>query len=70
MDKYKKIFNQVYNFIDLTEEESTFIFNEIMEGKLSEIEISSFLTGLKMKGESLNEIVGAVKILRKKSKKQ
>ena len=69
MDKYKKIFNQVYNFIDLTEEESTFIFNEIMEGKLSEIEISSFLTGLKMKGESLNEIVGAVKILRKKSKK-
>ena len=69
MDKYKKIFNQVYNFIDLTEEESIFIFNEIMEGKLSEIEISSFLTGLKMKGESLNEIVGAVKILRKKSKK-
>tara|TARA_B100000029_G_scaffold253018_1_gene249963 strand:+ start:1080 stop:2090 length:1011 start_codon:yes stop_codon:yes gene_type:complete len=69
MDKYKKIINQTYNFIDLTEEESTFIFNEIMEGKLSEIEISSFLTALKMKGESLNEILGATKILRKKSKK-
>ena len=54
---------------DLSIDESEYIFNEIMDGNLSDIIISSFLTALKIKGESYNEILAATKILRKKSKK-
>lgn len=40
------------------------VFDEIMEGKASEVEISSLLTGLSVKGETINEITGAAKSMR------
>ena len=67
MNKLNQIINKLYEQKDLTVEESSFIFNEIMDGNLSDIIISSFLTALKIKGESYNEILAATKILRKKS---
>ena len=59
MIKLNQIINKLYEQKDLTVEESSFIFNEIMDGKVNEIIISSFLTALKIKGETFTEILGA-----------
>ena len=69
MHNIKDIINKIYIMKDLSIDESEYIFNEIMNGNLSDIIISSFLTALKIKGESYNEILAATNILRKKSKK-
>ena len=52
MNKIKDIINKLYKLEDLTINESKFIFNEILSGNISDIYISSFLTALKIKGES------------------
>ena len=63
MNKLNQIINKLYEQKDLTVEESSFIFNEIMDGKVNEIIISSFLTALKIKGETFTEILGETKEL-------
>ena len=45
------------------------VFEAIMDGKLSDIEVSSFLTSLKVRGESIDELTAAASIMRKKSLK-
>ena len=45
------------------------VFENIMDGNLSEVEISSFLTSLKVRGESIDELTAAASIMRKKSLK-
>lgn len=52
---------------DLTELEMMTYLNEIMSGEKSEAEIASFLTALKIKGESVTEIVAGAKVLREKA---
>ena len=49
---------------DLSPKQSYDHFSQILKGDLSPIEISAFLTALKAKGESIDEIVGAVDALR------
>lgn len=53
---------------DLTEKEMINSMEMIMSDQVTEHEKSSFLTALKIKGESLNEIVGAAKVMRNKAK--
>lgn len=45
------------------------VFEAIMDGKLSDVELSSFLTSLKVRGESIDELTAAASIMRKKSLK-
>lgn len=52
---------------DLGPEEMKGAMTEIMNGEVSEIEISSFLTALKMKGETVDEIASAAKVMREKA---
>lgn len=52
---------------DLTEQEMMTYLDEIMSGEKSEAEIAAFLTALKIKGESVSEIVAGAKVLRKKA---
>jgi len=52
---------------DLSKQEARFAFNLIMSGKCSDVEIAAFLVSLSTKGESINEIIEAVKVLREKS---
>tara|TARA_Y100000590_G_scaffold470474_1_gene665526 strand:+ start:3382 stop:4380 length:999 start_codon:yes stop_codon:yes gene_type:complete len=61
--------NKILNNIDLDRNESLFLFENIMDGKFNDIELTSILIGLKMKGEAKEEIIGAAKIMRKKSLK-
>ena len=65
----KQIKEKIFNSQDLSIDETIFIFDLIMTGKLSEIDISAILIGLKLKTESQNEILGAAKIMRSKSLK-
>lgn len=51
---------------DLTEEQMYSTINSIMNGDVSPVLIGSFLTGLRMKGETVGEITGAVRVMREK----
>ena len=61
--------NKLFLKKDLTVDESVNLFELIMNGKLSEIDIASILIALKLKGETKSEILGASKIMRSKSMK-
>lgn len=54
---------------DLTEDEMIGATNEIMEGRASPAQIGSFLTALRLKGETVDEITGAARVMREKSLK-
>ena len=63
----KKIKEKIFNSKDLSTEETTNLFDLIMNGELSEIETAAVLIGLRVKSESKNEILGAAKSMRKNS---
>lgn len=58
---------KVINHKDLTENEMINVMNTIMEGKATPSQIGGFLMALRMKGESVEEITGATKVMRDKS---
>jgi anthranilate phosphoribosyltransferase len=60
---------KIINKNDLTEAEMQIVMTEIMTGKVSEPLISGFLCSLATKGESVDEILGAVKVMRELSTK-
>lgn len=49
---------------DLTREESRRVISEMMDGQASEVQKSAFLVALRMKGETVEEITGAVLSMR------
>lgn len=51
---------------DLTTEEATDAMNRIMSGEATEAQIGSYLTALRMKGETIEEITGCAKGMREK----
>jgi len=65
----KDIKNKLFNGLDLTVEETALTFNNIMSGKVSDIDTTAILIALKIKQETKNEILGATKIMREKSLK-
>lgn len=52
---------------NLTQEEMIRAMNIIMEGKATPAQIGGFLIGLRMKGETLDEITGSAKVMRDKA---
>src|SRR5512139_834155 len=59
----KAIFKLVEG-LNLSEQEMIAAFSEIMEGKATPAQIGSFITALRMKGETVDEITGAAKTMR------
>src|SRR4030042_2834782 len=57
----------VINHIGLTEDETAEFMQEIMEGKATDAQIGAFLAALRMKGETVEEITGAARIMRRKA---
>ncbi|HLE08988.1 MAG TPA: anthranilate phosphoribosyltransferase [Thermodesulfobacteriota bacterium] len=51
---------------DLTEEEMVHTMNEVMTGAASPAQIASFITALRLKGETVDEITGAARVMREK----
>jgi anthranilate phosphoribosyltransferase len=54
---------------DLTQSEMEATMEEIMTGSATPAQIGSFITALRMKGEAVDEIVGAARVMRAKSVK-
>ena len=52
---------------DLQEQEMIQVMQEIMTGEATDAQIGSFITALRMKGETIDEIVGAVRVMREKA---
>ena len=63
----KEAIEKVVREVDLTEVETRGVFEEIMSGEATPAQIGSFVTALRMKGETINEITGAAKVMREKS---
>ncbi|THB71798.1 MAG: anthranilate phosphoribosyltransferase [Desulfobulbaceae bacterium] len=51
---------------NLQEQQMYEVMNEIMSGECTPAQIGSFLTGLRMKGETVEEVTGAVRVMREK----
>ncbi len=56
---------KISNNENITEEEAQKVMNEIMTGNVPNAQIGAYLMGLKVKGETIEEIVGSIKIIKK-----
>lgn len=64
----KEVIAKVVNGSDLTEGEMEVAMEEVMAGKATPAQIGSFITALRIKGETVDEIVGAARVMRAKAK--
>ena len=62
----KDAINKVVNNESLSQDESSLAMNEIMSGEATPAQIASFITALRMKGETIDEITGCAKVMREK----
>lgn len=60
----KEAIGKVVEKKDLSEQEAINVMNEIMNGEATEAQIGSFITALRMKGETIDEITGCAKVMR------
>ena len=65
----KDIVVKVVNGSHLTESQMIEVMETIMEGRGSDALIASFLTALRIKGETVDEITGGAKVMRAKAEK-
>lgn len=63
----KEAIDKIVRKIDLNQDEMTQVFDEIMSGSATPIQIGAFITALRIKGETVNEITAAAKVMRKKA---
>ncbi len=54
---------------DLTEQEAVAAMTEIMDGEATPSQVASFITAMRMKGETVEEVTGFVKVMREKAVK-
>jgi anthranilate phosphoribosyltransferase len=52
---------------DLSEAEMVEVMNQIMTGEATPLQVAAFLTALRMKGETVEEITGAARVMRDKA---
>ncbi|MEI6126963.1 MAG: anthranilate phosphoribosyltransferase [Pseudomonadota bacterium] len=62
-DAIKKVIERIH----LSEQEMIAAMTEIMEGRATDAQIACLITGLRMKGETVDEITGAAKVMRQKA---
>ena len=63
----KEMINKVVQGEDLSEEEMVDVMRTIMEGRATDAQIGAFIAALRMKGETIEEIAGAAKVMREKA---
>ena len=60
----KEALNRIVAQLDLTTEEMQAVMREIMTGQCTDAQIGAFLMGMRMKSETIDEIVGAASVMR------
>lgn len=63
----KEAMDKLLDFQDLDQVEMERVVEEMMDGTISDIEMASFLTALRMKGETVDEMIGGARALRKRA---
>lgn len=63
----KQYIQKIVDRNDLTENEASQAMKIIMEGEATQAQIGSFITALRMKGETVDEVVGLAKTMREKA---
>jgi anthranilate phosphoribosyltransferase len=58
---------KIVDCINLTEVEASEVMDEIMSGLATPAQLGSFITALRMKGETVEELTGFVKVMREKA---
>ena len=61
----KQLLNNLFDGKDLTSKEAEFLLEKIIRGELTSSQVAGFLIGLRTKGETVEEIVGLIKGMRK-----
>ena len=65
----KDAINSLIEGKDLSEQDMIGAMSDIMEGQATDAQIASFLTALRIKGETVEEITGAARVMREKVSK-
>ncbi|MFT5873978.1 MAG: anthranilate phosphoribosyltransferase [Clostridium sp.] len=65
----KMVISKIIAKENLTEEEAYTFMNGIMKGEATQSQIGGFLVGLRMKGESIDEITGCARAMRDNAKR-
>ncbi len=68
MDYFKKLTKLRDHLQDLTFEEALIATQELLEGKLSPVKSSAFLTAMRIKGETPQELAGMLEAMRRRIK--
>lgn len=63
----REAIEKLVNRISLSEAETVAVMNQIMTGEATPLQVASFLTALRMKGETVEEITGAARVMREKA---
>jgi anthranilate phosphoribosyltransferase len=63
----REAIDKLVNRVNLSEAETIDVMNEIMTGEATPLQVAAFLTALRMKGESVEEITGAARVMREKA---
>lgn len=61
----KESISKVVRLEHLSEDEAAAVMTEIMSGEATESQIAAFITALRMKGETVDEITGCARVMRK-----
>jgi anthranilate phosphoribosyltransferase len=63
----REAIEKLVNRVDLSEAETVDVMNQIMTGDATPLQVAAFLTALRMKGETVEEITGAARVMRAKA---
>lgn len=63
----RQAIEKLVNRVDLSEAETIAVMNQIMTGEATPLQVAAFLTALRMKGETVDEITGAARVMREKA---
>ena len=66
-NSFQDYLTKIISGIDLSSDEMAEVMTEVMTGKLSAIQIAAFMVGMRIKGEAIEEIASAAKIMRSHS---